>query len=135
MAEEIRLTRAGHAPLVFAGELVAEKAAKPEAGRSDHLRWHDLRVYRTAGGKLVAEIVFRTEWKRETDEHAAIACDDEGALIDALRSYDPVRPGIGFPPGAQFREKQARLEAGLPRDYEARVTAVLEQLGAEERIE
>jgi hypothetical protein len=132
---EIRLTRTGDAPLVFSGKEVAQAAGPRRSGRQEQTRWTDLTVYRTEGGKLVAEIVYRSTWQGESDEHRAIVCDDERGLIDALRDYHPVPEGIGFPPGAQFVAKQARLEAALRRDYDERVTAVLETIGAEVRIE
>lgn len=131
MAEEFRLTRTGDVPLVFYGR---RRAARVGAV-GDAPRWTDVALYQTERGQLVAELIYRTKWKGEHDRHTAMVCRDEAALVEELRTYDPVPPGIGFPPGAQFVAKQQRLEAALRHDYAERVTSVLEGIGAEERIE
>lgn len=45
-------------------------------------RWTELTLYRTAGGKLIARQVGRTQWDGEQDRNQVVVCDDNDAVIE-----------------------------------------------------
>ena len=137
--EEIRLPRSGLAPLVFTGGLIegADVRGQRQGGR-DQNRWFELAVYRTKGGKYVLSIDYKTCWQGELDHEYAEVLDDPASLTAALRDYEVGIPDLvqGFPPGAAYADKQARLLQDLTRRFQAQVS---ELLGADpafaERVE
>lgn len=101
---EVRLRRTGDVPVVFDGVLVGERTTRrpPTPGRKgvDYLahRWHELRLYRSARGRLILGVRFASTWP----DDAHLSRDDvlHGRDLDALRDrvleYQPVPPGVGF---------------------------------------
>ena len=67
----------------FTGELLGEVSSHSHFGSRQN-RWTELDLYRTAGGKLVLQIVGRTCWQGESDRHEVLVLDAEAALVDAL---------------------------------------------------
>jgi len=126
----MKVFRTGNAPLEFDGERIAHATS----GNRDAARWHDLALYRTAGGKLVLEVVYRTRWQGEI-EHFHGVVTDEASAADELQMFDPMRAVMGFPPGGQYEQKQARLEQTLRAGYESAVSELLESAGISERVE
>ena len=117
--------RAGDAPLAFAGELVAEASG----ARGNAQRWHRIAVYRTDSGRWVLQIAWRTRWQGELDVIDAWIEDSPSAIVARLRAYDPLAHLIGYPPGAQFAAKRARLERELRQAWGALVSALLADAG------
>lgn len=115
------LTRTGDTPLRFRGEQIAAVSSRIINGQERN-RWFDLALYRTAGGAYVAAVAFRSQWQGEHDDERAAVCETAAAVRDELTVRDPIPPGIGYPAGAAYQEKQARLYSTLRRDYEALVS-------------
>lgn len=113
------LPRSNNSPLSFTGRLLDEVD-----GESDHLRWYVLHVYQTTGGKYVVHVQFRTRWRGESDHDWVQVVDDASGVAKALREYDVLPPGRGFPPG--YDSRQAALRAALQRDYDDLVTEILD---------
>jgi hypothetical protein len=131
-----RLLRTGDQPLAFEGRLIAEASGANINGR-DRDRAHDVRVYQTAGGTHIVEIVYWSTWKGEPECRTVIVAGREPAgVAAALRKHDPLKSVMGYPPADRFRLKQDRLLARIRADYTTRVSDVLTCLpNAVERIE
>jgi hypothetical protein len=123
--DKIVLPRTGQAPLTFTGELLAESDGERVAGKEAN-RWHELAVYRTAGGKYILRIAYRTRWEGElSHDEAEVVAAPEGVGA-TLRGYNPTGPVQGFPVGDVYAERQGRLLADVRRRYNAQVSEVLE---------
>lgn len=133
--QEYTLTRTGERPLKFKGEVIAEAGGRWHTGQEQN-RWHDIRIYRTAGGKHVLEVEYCTCWQGENNYHSAIVYDTVEAAVNALEIFNPLEHLLGFPPHPQFAEKQARLEDSLRQRWEILLSDVLGAVpGAAEEIE
>ena len=64
--DKITISRDNERDLRFHGELIAQATSPKRTGR-----WTVLSLYRTAGGKLGAGQIGRTNWEGEHDRHAA----------------------------------------------------------------
>lgn len=127
--ETYTLTRTGQRPLEFRGRLLAE--ADGDIGPSGPSRWHELAVYQTEAGRYVVAITLLTRYQGEHDHHLVVYADDPEAIEAALREYDPCPPGIGYPPGPAYADRQARVTADLRRRYEVLVSDLFARLGPE----
>jgi len=126
--QEYTVSRTGDAPLKFKGEMVASADGKWFNGK-DQNRWHEITIFRTAGGKYVLSIEYRTQWQGEADAHDVEVCDDIEKVVDFLRFHDPLEHLAGYPRGVQgFEEKQAALEESLRRRWDALLTEVLGEI-------
>lgn len=131
---EFLLDRDGDAPLAFAGEVVAEAWS----GHTDvDLRHHDLRLYRTRGGQYVLETVFVSRHRGEGARRTAVICGDAAAVRAAVRAHPTCPPGVGYPPGPAYEDRQRRMAADLAARYARAVTELFAPLGPEfaERID
>lgn len=126
--ESIELKRTGLRPLVFEGESLAE-ADGFRRGNNEPTRWHEIAVYRTEGGRYLVSITFRSRWAGEDSQYFVGDAGDGGDIEAILRQYNPSPPGIGFPPGSAYADRQARVEADLRRRYESLVTELFAALG------
>ena len=133
--EKYKLKRSGKPPLAFEGEKLAEAGGKWQAGRELN-RWHDITAYRTVGGRYILQIEYHSLWQGEEGHDFVEDADNPGELAEIVLDYDPIGHAQGFPPGAQFEEKQARMVSALRAQYDTRISEVLSQIpGAEEVIE
>lgn len=147
--QEFRLKRTGQMPLAFTGRRLAVAGGKNFAGR-DQVRWYELAIYETAGGRYVLEVVYRTEWRGETPHFfAAVAAAGStpsagsgqagsrraDEFAETLEGYDPLACVQGFPPTEANAAKQKNLLAHMRRQYEKAVTDLLESAGPAEHIE
>jgi hypothetical protein len=86
--KQFTIKRDGERSLSFKGRLIAEAKSSPNNACSNWShetgRWTELRLYRTAAGKLVAEQVQRTQWQGESDSHAARVCTSDQQVVDFL---------------------------------------------------
>jgi len=128
--DTFKLGRSSDRPLEFTGELLAEADTRMSAGQ-DHQRWHELALYRTAGGTYVLAIGYRTQWQGETDHDAVYTAADAGDITEMARRYDPVGRMLGYPPGRQFEEKQARVRLDITARFSAALGEILSALGGE----
>lgn len=128
-----KLSRTGQAPLVFEGEELARVDGKWSAGREQN-RYHNLAVYRTAGGNYILQVEYITQWQGEQrHDHVIVLGQDLSELANALREYDPCTRVQGYPPGPQYAEKQDRLLTSMRSRYDEQVSALLDKIeGAEE---
>ena len=94
------------------------------AGKEQN-RWHELAIYRTAGGKWVGYVRYCTQWQREDGHDFATWCAEAADLVVELKYYNPTEHVKGFPVGGQYAEKQARLTADLRECYEHRLAELL----------
>jgi hypothetical protein len=71
--------------LVFTGELVAEDSSSPDRASSYFSgstgRWTVLKLYRSEGGKFIAQKIGRTQWQGERDRYSAAVCDTAAEVI------------------------------------------------------
>lgn len=118
------LPRTGDAPVTFSGSLLAESDGRMQSGR-DHNRYHNIALYRTDGGSYVVSISYRTMWEGEQDQHTVETRGSAAEAVEVLREYDPTDSVMGFPPGAAYAEKQARLLRDIETRYDAQVSELL----------
>lgn len=121
--EEFKLTRTGLPPLAFTGELLAESDSKQHQGPLQN-RWHELAVYRTAGGKYVGAVRFRTIWQGEHDRHTAAIADTPAELVRLLSDYDPTSEWEGYPERPEYAERQARTQSAVADGYKRSLSEV-----------
>lgn len=120
------LSRTGNAPVRFTGELLAAVDGFRSAGKENN-RWHELAVYRTAGGQIVGVIQYRTRWQGEEGRDLVEVLASPAAATSFFRDHFVEHDPTGYPPGDHYAEKQARLIADVRRRYESAVTELLSQ--------
>lgn len=123
-AEEHTVPRTGQAPLTFRGECLASADGEVQGGK-DRNRWHEISVYRTPKGAYVVRVAYKTRWQGELDHDFAETTTDASAVATILRGYDPTEFVQGFPEGAAYESKQARMLADLRLRYESLVSEAL----------
>ena len=121
-----KLTRTGLAPVAFEGEVIAQASSRYVRGQ-DHNRWHEVAVYRTAGGNYVVSVAYRTQWQGEDDYHWALEAGAPASVEMRLREIGAEinQPIQGYPPGAQYQERQARMLHDVQQRFESLVSEVL----------
>lgn len=132
--------RTGRTALSCSGEIVARatsQAPGEQRRNQSYLsqRWHELTLVRTERGYVLA-IAYRhaPDWSREVEHDHAEFCEDESAVPPALEAYDPIEHVHGYPPGAQFAERQQRLLSDLQRGYYSACGRLLAEAGIAERV-
>src|SRR4051812_41381294 len=80
MAEHV-IHRSGEVDLMFEGELLADLSSRQER----RPRWQEVRIYRTATGKWVTELVGRSIVGGERDRVRVTVCDTATEVRDSLR--------------------------------------------------
>jgi hypothetical protein len=123
-ADSITMRRTGQPPLTFQGELIAEADGHSHTGPGQN-RWHELALYRTAGGAYVVQVAWRSRYEHESDDDQARLCPDARAVADLLRSYDPTQFVQGFPSGERNTERQRRLLLDIRARFGALISEVL----------
>ena len=125
-ADEFTLPRTGDRPLKFTGEKIAYADGERLAGKEQN-RWHEIAVYRIQTGRYVVHIAYRTRWQGELDfDMADIDGSSKGeGVATILRNYDPTQWVRGYPEGAGYADKQARLLSDIRQRYQALVSEVL----------
>lgn len=122
------ITRTGHPPLLFNGELIASVTGDVPSKRErpgTRKRFHTIAVYRTDGGKYVVNIGYQSTWETESNNYQAFIVEKPGDVYSVLKSYNPLSPVIGFPPGESYVEKQARLMKEIKMRWENMVSDIL----------
>lgn len=116
------LTRTGYPPLRFQGEMIAEA----DTEQRQALRWYKAEIYRSEAGKLVVFVGFRSNWEGEAEHDWVTVCDTPAQVAEALRTYDVLPPGRGYPPSDQYKDRQEKLRSHLQRDYDTMVSDLLD---------
>ena len=129
-----RLERTGAPPLVFTGKQVAR-----EIGRHGDLevqRFHDITVYQTRAGQLVAHVEYLTLWRGEHGyAWTTQPSKDPAEIVAELQGYDPVQYVQGFPDDPKYAGRQANLTNHVLGAWDEQLTAIIATLGVEEEIE
>jgi len=115
------LQRTGMPPLQFDGVLVAEA----DTEHLEALRWYTSSIYQV-GDRYVVSVGFRSNWDGEAEHDTVFVCDSNSHVISALRSYDVLPPGRGYPGSEQYRDRQAKLRSYLQRDYDTMISDLLD---------
>ena len=123
---EFKLRRSGRAPLKFNGELLAEASSRAEKKTNRKASWHEIRVYRTAGGKYVLQVEYNSDYRQETPAWTAEVCDKASDVRSMLETYDPTLDVTGFPPEPSFASRQKTLLDETRRRFSAIVSEILE---------
>ena len=63
----------------FTGNLIAEISSKKPV---DDIRWTELQLYRTQGGKFICSEIGRTTIEGEHNHHKADVCEDHDEVIN-----------------------------------------------------
>lgn len=71
----------------FIGHIIADVSSHTTNGPSQN-RWTEITIYRTKGGKIIVQIVGRTQWQGESDRHEVSVCETEAEVIKALEYPD-----------------------------------------------
>lgn len=74
----------GERVITFSGILLGEATSFAEG----KLRWSEVAVYRTDGGKYIVEKVGRSLVPGETDRHSAEVCGTAAAVVEAMHGVD-----------------------------------------------
>ena len=127
--DKTTVPRTGRAPLRFAGDLFRSADGFRLAGRERN-RWHEIEIYDLGSDHgvntaFVVAIHYRTKWQGELGHDAAEAVTGGAEVRRVLTNYDPLAHLGGFPSGAAYAERQAKLEAEVRAGYEALVSEVL----------
>lgn len=81
----ITIQRDGAPDIRFVGERIAATCSSADRGNSYFSgstgRWTELELYRTRGGKYVAQQIGCTQWQGERDRYSGAVCDDVAAVI------------------------------------------------------
>lgn len=132
-----RLTRTEQRDLEFTAELLVHKRSPAYMRVQDRpdkpnkkAHWFELAIYRTKGGKIVLQILYRFQGKflREVPFDLVKLYDSiEDALSDA-DDFDATSCVQGFPPSEHWAEKQATLMQSLQDDYDLLVESVTTEI-------
>lgn len=124
---EYTLTRTGNLPLRFEGKLIAEASSKWTNGRENN-RWHVLKLYRTESRNYVLAIGFRTQWQGEQNTDVVIIAKSPADIQKRVADFVPLPPGVGYPPGEAYIDKQARLVNTMTTSFDHLVSDLFEGL-------
>lgn len=125
-----RIPRTGLPALALSGQQLSRtQDAEPEGKRR-----YEVAVVRSEAGPIVLAVTFASSWPRESPHHWAIVAAGVAQLTQQLSAFDPIPPGVGFPAGDQFRDKQLRLDAALKAAFGRAVSRGLDEAGIVEEI-
>lgn len=85
-AVELTILTNNDAPDIrFQGELIAEASSSANSASGRHSgatgRWTELKLYRTAGGRYVAQSIGHTQWQGEHTRYSAKVCETAADVI------------------------------------------------------
>jgi hypothetical protein len=111
MTESILLVPASGLPIQFDGEEVAAAEASYDG------RGFRLTMYTTTDDRLVVNVLYITAFKHESQLSVVYVADSQRQLADKLLAHDPLTFFIGYPSGAQFEARQAKVKQSLHDRY------------------
>lgn len=129
--QPIVIERTGQSSLAVDGEVIASA----ETSGPDVIRWHEIQVIRSRGGRYVVAIRYEARWKNEPSHATAEICNDLAGVEKVLTTYDPLEWYIGYPPGVQFESKQKAAMRELSMRFNVAVGKVLQSAGVKEVVE
>lgn len=121
--KQTTIARSGRPALAFIGDQVAESTGRVVNGKEQH-RYHDVRLYRTAGGNYVLEVSYVTDWADEVGHVWAEEVIPDG-LYDILSAMDPCAHVRGFPPLEKYEWRQESLMDQIRASWDARVAEIM----------
>jgi hypothetical protein len=124
-----KLPRTGRAPIRFEGDLIAS------AGTPDGKRQHAIGIHQTKAGKLIAHVIYATEWPRETGRDTVFIEQAWPALVEQLASYRAGNDVTGFPAGEQFRQQEAITRREIQDNYDSLLSTICEELDWIEEVD
>jgi len=132
-AERIVLARTGDAPLEFRGRPLTDQFTSRQHGNGGpgQNRWHEARIWRTDGGRLVVWVGYRTIWQGERDRDTVEVTGTPDDVARVLRDYDVVEDVAGYPASEVYAERQERLLAAIRHGYDELVGQLLSAAGQE----
>ncbi len=84
--ELIILTNDNAPDIRFKGELIAEVSSSANNASGSYSgatgRWTELKLYRTTGGRYVAQSVGHTQWQGEHTRYSTVVCETAADVID-----------------------------------------------------
>lgn len=92
--QKVRIKRDGLPPISFTGELIAQADNRIRGGNSS-TRWEVVEIYRTNGGKYVAQVKHLTAWQGESDRLEAASKATAAEVIQWLASESNVLDAVG----------------------------------------
>ncbi len=132
--ETFTVKRTGKPPLRFTGELAAEADSHEHDGPLQN-RWHELRLYRTAGRQLVWAVAYRTRWQGEHDHHSADVTSEQGVVSELTVEFNPLAGYAGYPAGAHYEEKDRRQREAITLGYQRACSDLFRQAEIAEEVE
>jgi hypothetical protein len=100
--ETITVERDNDADLRFEGEQIVSVSSHHFEG-PQNIRWTELSLYRTKGGRLVCSETGCTRWQGERTRHSAHVVDNEAALVGVL-GYGWLAKDLYVAAGIDFAE-------------------------------
>jgi EXLDI family protein len=88
--EKIVIKRDGLPPIAFTGEEIGSGCNRGH----NSTRWTTVRIYRTAGGRFVAEVKRRTQWQGESDDFSGTSKATAEEIIEWLRGDGETLGGV-----------------------------------------
>lgn len=133
---QFTLARTGDVPVTFTGDWVFQGDTSRKEGPGEK-RYHHAGLYRTGKGRYVLEVVYHSKWPNEDDRSDVIVCDSVKSLRNAIREFNPIPPNIGYPDGANYAYKQARLHQDLQSRFDNLIREMMMGVAGEvaERID
>jgi hypothetical protein len=127
------LTRTGQAPIRFEGELVAEASSRSHEGGPLQNRWHEIEIFLTECGRVLAHVEFCSRHQGEFHHHTVVDVLSPRplSLSSWLQSYDYRTGWQGYPSGEHYAERQARIEQAIGDGYRRAVSEVLAEFPEE----
>ena len=87
--EVITLERTGLPPIRFTGT----KIGSGSTATHDSTRWTTVHIYRSKGGKWLAQVRHITQWEKEHDSYSATSAASAADLVEWLKSDNDGRLG------------------------------------------
>ncbi len=124
--------RTGQAPLTFEGKKLWNVVPLHE--NHPFLRWHEIHLYQTKGGRIVMHIALRSNNPKQGPFDDVILLAGMDDLVEALDHYDPLTGLKAFPPDPMYARRQQALEDRMNAAWSQRVaeSRLLIPGGAEE---
>ena len=85
--KSIEIRRTGLPPIKFTGEDIGSGSTRSVSGEG-HNRWTDVRIYRSKGGRFIAEVNRITRWQGESDHHSAVSKATAKEIVEWLAGED-----------------------------------------------
>jgi len=121
MSDAFTLTRSGRPPLCFRGELLAQSDGEHDNGKRQN-RWHDLAIYRTAAGRYVVALHYRSRREGEVASNTVQEVENAARVTHLFRLYDPTAVVLGHPENPR---RHARVLADVGRRHDIQVNVLL----------